>query len=131
MKYETFCLQCKRSCSETVYDYTISSKLLSIMAVNELLKKEYAAKNISNVMKNYLLVKFYFQEMVEMQIIEDFLFSDYDVFSYISGYLGLFLGISVITSYELVHQILYSFISAYQYNKREKKKKQKFFLCSP
>lgn len=109
-----FCPQCKRSCAERNYEYTISSKQFSQLTLNELVENYSIAHDVNDVKKNYALGNFYFQEMLETVIVEDFKVTALDLFIYVGGSLVLFIGISVVSLYEIVHQISHSTITLCQ-----------------
>lgn len=104
------CPKCKVTCLETKYKIKLTSKKLSntfLKSLNSLYNNNFTLYNKPNIiMKNLLIVSFVFEDMSLVTVSEKQEITPLDLFISIAGTLGLFLGASVITSYEILHQML-------------------------
>lgn len=96
------CSQCKTPCFETKYEYRMTSmklnsnfaKLMNITTKNE------------SISKNYLLVRFSFESLTTLFITETRSITVTDLVMYWGGLVGLYLGMSFTSFYEIFHYIL-------------------------
>lgn len=96
------CPQCKTPCVETKYEYQLtSSKLHPLFA-----EKMNITNNVSTVSKNYLLVRFAFESLTTLFVKETKSITLPNLVMYWGGLVGLFLGMSFISFYEIYHIIV-------------------------
>lgn len=124
------CPNCKIPCTETLYSSQISASKLNLRQVKEILAADKISDGYdtsSSLENNLLHVNFYFNEMMEIIVTEDKKFTGDDLFTYIGGNLGLFLGMSTLTLFEIIFQAVFS-IHIAVFSKHEAKTKWKRFL---
>lgn len=121
------CPECQRPCLETKYTYNLYAKRLTEQYLTSLLNKTMHAKNrFENIKKSHLVANFYFGDMEEVKTVEDLKMSSLDLFLNLAGTVGLLMGASVMTFYEILHQIIFSIIDSYkEVNKKLRKRRRK------
>lgn len=111
-----FCPKCKPTCIETKYDYQMSHLRLSLNRFNK--AQNLAVRNYVEMMKNYAVVKINFGDLIVKIIVENQAFTLKDLFIYIGGSICLFLGMSFLTIFELVHLVAEIFLLLFDRKKR-------------
>lgn len=107
---ELFCPECKRSCFETDYDFQITAKRLSSTQIASIKSDIPYHVNATEdfVQKNSIIVSFMFEDKNLITIREVQAFTPLNLYMAIGGILGLFLGFSTMSLYEVVHYLLLS-----------------------
>lgn len=98
------CPQCKRKCLDTMYEYQVTAQKFSLA----MLKNIASTSNISTdiAKKNFVFAKFSYHNL-QMQTVRELQYiTPLDLFINLGNNLGLFLGMSVLSLYEIVHQLL-------------------------
>lgn len=126
---EFYCPRCKRSCLETKYEFQITSRRLSRTTLK--LISNSTTYNESYIRKNFVLAKFYFKSMDMITVQELQLISPLDVFMAIANIVILFLGMSMVSHYELMHLLLmicHNAIVQWIKNTKKKRRRKAIFI---
>lgn len=112
------CPLCRQPCVEKRYDYGVSSlKFQSAHTRNWSISQLGSDRDIE---KNLLSVNFYFEDSSLLVIEESRAFTLLNAFMYFGARLGLYLGMSVVTVYEICHYLLLTVDSLIRRPKRRR-----------
>lgn len=101
------CPYCKQACEETRYTSQVTSLLLS---PRNLKIPEFKNKSLEQLRKNYLIVTFNLKTSNVQKIFEDQMCTLTTLFIYIGNIIGLYLGMSFTTIFELLYFITEVFV---------------------
>lgn len=98
-QYETYlssnlrenCPECLQPCLETKYEILVTMKKFTS---NSLFHVEFNTTDMREIRKNFILVNFFFDSLNVVTVVESQDFTLRDLFIYIGGVIGLFLGMS-------------------------------------
>lgn len=96
------CPYCVQQCVEGKYEIQITKTRISNRGIGRFIK----GSNAEYIRKNYLSVHFYFSSMSVLLIEEWQQFTLKDTFIFIGGNIGLFLGMSFISPFEIVDIVI-------------------------
>ncbi|XP_077984582.1 acid-sensing ion channel 2-like [Glandiceps talaboti] len=109
-----FC-DCPTPCDQSVFETKVSSTYWPSDYILQQLEEEFNLTNAESfVRKNFLDLWFYFEELSFEEVDQVESYSSSSLQSDIGGFLGLFLGASLITVSEFLDFILVSFIKKYK-----------------
>ena len=97
------CQKCKRNCHETIYDVRLSSAMLPAQNSEDMfLDVTGINRTTEGIRKNIMLIKLYFISIIYEETKHKPSFGLETLFANIGGFLGLFVGASVMTILEVV-----------------------------
>lgn len=99
------CPKCKELCVEGQYDIQITQNRLSKLNYGEWIN----ASDLADFKKNYLMVNFHFSDMNLQTIVITENFTLKDLFIYFGTNIGLFLGMSFVSLFELGDMVIQLF----------------------
>lgn len=96
------CSHCIQPCYKETYDLQISRTLLTRSVVSN-----YQSLNKSDILRNFMVVSFEFGSLSVETIEESQAFTIQDLFTYLGGNIGLFLGMSCVSCVEIFYLFIY------------------------
>lgn len=100
------CPQCKPACDQISYDTTVSKSTFPSDCSKVFWKEKYERfnkANITNDISNYILqINFYFSDVSNLEIIEDWHMTFNGLLNGLGGGLSLFIGASLISIFEIL-----------------------------
>uniref|UniRef100_A0A915HY92 Uncharacterized protein n=1 Tax=Romanomermis culicivorax TaxID=13658 RepID=A0A915HY92_ROMCU len=98
------CPICEEPCIDTKYEFEVSSLLFPSDHLAEMYAEELHTK-VELLEDNFVVVNFHYESMNMRVIDETQAFTLLDLFTYFGGIIGLFLGMSIMSLAEVLHQI--------------------------
>lgn len=91
------CPECLQPCFETMYDFLVTMESFPLNCIHDFVRAEFNKTSLTEIRKNFVLVNFFFDSLSVITVVESQDFTLRDLFIYIGGVIGLFLGMSFVS----------------------------------